>query len=117
MKKHLTIFTLLLVTEVVIALFHFNKFIRGFVGDVLVVPLAYFFLKIFSKAASFKLAVTTFVFAIIVEILQLFSITEKLNIDSKIIKIILGSTFDWWDILAYAIGFGLLLLSSKLWNT
>lgn len=117
MKKHLTVFTLLLVTEIAIALFHFHKFIRGFLGDVLVIPLVYFFLKIFSKSASIKLALATFVFAITIEILQLFSISEKLNIDSKIIKIILGSTFDWWDILAYAIGFGILLLSSKLWNT
>lgn len=107
---------MLLFGEIAIAYFHFNPFIRGFLGDVLVVLLLYSFLKIFIQNNNLKIAVSVLAFAYFVELLQLFGLAEKLNINSEIMLVILGSVFDFWDLAAYTIGFFLILLIEKLFN-
>ncbi len=103
----------LLFIEIGIAVFHFNLFIRGFVGDVLVILLLYSFLKIFIKNHVFKIAISVLAFAYAIEFLQLFKLAEKLQIHSKIMLTILGSVFDLWDLMAYFIGFLLILITEK----
>ncbi|MCZ4319693.1 DUF2809 domain-containing protein [Aequorivita viscosa] len=104
---------LLLAVEICIAKFHFNPFVRGFLGDILVVLLMYSFLKIFIKNNIFKIAISVLAFAYFVEFLQLFKLAEKLQITSEILLIILGSVFDPWDLVAYFLGFLLILLIEK----
>ena len=120
MKKikwnYFLVFLLLLSIETVIAIHHFNPFIRGFLGDVLVITLLYSFLKIFIQNNVFKTAASVLVFAFIVELLQNFKLSEKLNIQSEILLTILGSIFDPWDLLAYFIGFLIILLIEKLFT-
>ncbi|HIK07967.1 MAG TPA: DUF2809 domain-containing protein [Trichormus sp. M33_DOE_039] len=99
-------FTLILfLIEVCIAVFVDDKFIRPFIGDVLVVILIYCFVKAFWKINSSIVAVSVFAFACIIEILQYFKFVNYLGLQKyKVMVVILGSTFDWKDILAYAIG-------------
>lgn len=113
MKKYFTIFILLLVTEVAIAYFQFSQFIRGFLGDVLAIPLLYTFVRIFSKLPGKKVLLLVLTFAFLIEILQLFSITDKLQIENPIARIVLGNTFDGWDLVAYWFGILPVLLIEK----
>ena len=113
MKRTFTLFVLLLVTEIAIAVFYFHKFIRGFIGDVLVIPLLYFFLRLFLKWKTRVLIILVASIAIGVELLQLYNITEKLAIRSQWLKTIIGTTFDGKDIIAYLLGALLIFLFEK----
>jgi hypothetical protein len=101
---------LLFLIEVYIAVFIEDRFIRPFVGDVLVVILIYCFVKSFWKVRSNIAAVSVFIFACAIEGLQYLNLIDKLGLrQDKLLVIILGSTFDWNDILAYALGTALIL--------
>ncbi len=104
MKRYFTLFTLLLITEIAIAVFHFHRFIRGFVGDVLVIPLLYVLCRAVTKIPGKKVLIMVLALAFSIEFLQLFSISERLNINNKVLQIILGNTFDGWDLVAYWFG-------------
>jgi hypothetical protein len=112
--RYFSAFLILLLIEFTIAYFHFNPFIRGFLGDVLVMLLLYSFLKIFIKNNVFNIAISVLGFAFLVELLQFLKLSEILKIKSKIILTVLGSVFDGWDLVAYFIGFLLILLIEKL---
>jgi hypothetical protein len=112
--RYFSAFLILLLMEFTIAYFHFNPFIRGFLGDVLVMLLLYSFLKIFIKNNVFNIAISVLGFAFLVELLQFLKLSEILKIKSKIILTVLGSVFDVWDLVAYFIGFLLILLIEKL---
>lgn len=113
MKNYLIVFIFLFITEIAIAYFHFNSFIRGFLGDMLVILLLYSFLKIFIRNQVLKTSISVLAFAYVVELLQLFKLTEKLNIHSEILLTIIGSVFDWRDLIAYTLGFLVILLIEK----
>ena len=104
----------LFLVELSIAILHFNAFIRGFLGDVLVILLMYSFLKIFIKNHILKIAVLVLAFAYFVEVLQFFKLAETFNIKSKILLVIVGSVFDLWDLVAYTLGFLIILLIEKI---
>lgn len=110
--RHFTLFLAVLISEVCIALFLNDHFIRPFVGDLLVVVLIYFFFKSWLDATAVKLAIAVFLFACLIETLQYFNLIEWLGLENfSLAKIILGATFDWLDLLAYFLGtiFSLLL--------
>jgi hypothetical protein len=102
-------------TEVCIAVFVNDSFIRPFIGDVLVVILLYSFIRTFCKIHSSIVALSVFAFSCTIEILQYFNFVNILGLQKyKILAIALGSTFDWKDIIAYAIGtVTILLLENK----
>lgn len=114
MKKYFIAFSILFSMEFVIAYFHFNPFIRGFLGDVLVILLLYSFLKIFIRNNFLKTAVFVLAFAYFVELLQYLKLAEKFNIKSEILLTIIGSVFDFYDLVAYSLGFLLILLIEKI---
>ncbi len=96
---------LLLVVEVLIALFMHGNFIRGTLGDVLVVMLIYAFIRIIIPDKLKLLPLYVFLFACITEFLQAIHIVELLGLqDNSFFRILIGSVFDWLDILAYGIG-------------
>lgn len=104
-KKYLYLTLLLFVIEVCIAVFFNDSFIRPFVGDVLVVILIYCFVKSFWQIKPGILALSVFVFACVIEILQYFNFVKVLGLENyKVAVVVLGSSFDWKDIIAYAIG-------------
>lgn len=108
MKKRILyafITLLLLVIEVLIALFVHDKFIRPYIGDVLVTVLICTFLRIFIPKGVKLLPLYVFVFAAGVEILQYFRIVEVLGLaDNRFFSILIGSVFDVKDIVCYGVG-------------
>ncbi|WP_417443039.1 DUF2809 domain-containing protein [Joostella sp.] len=129
-SKHLLIFLLLFQIEVCIALYIQQEFIRGFLGDVLVIPLLYSFFKMFINTknnepevslepsekynkTNYKIAAIVLLIAFLVEFLQLIKIIDLLEIQNKIARIIIGSTFDILDLIAYLIGYIIILIAIR----
>ncbi|NLK95567.1 MAG: DUF2809 domain-containing protein [Clostridiales bacterium] len=102
--KNLLYFLFFLIIEILIALFIHDNFIRPYIGDVLVIFVIFFFIKIFLNKENKLLPIYILLFAIVVEIIQGLNFIDKLSINNKIIRIILGSTFDIKDILCYVVG-------------
>ena len=115
MKKKIIygiIFIILLVTEILIALFVHDNFIRPYIGDVLVVVVIYYFIRIFIPEQYRWLPLSIFLFATFVECLQYFNVVSLLGLESnRFMRILLGSTFDIKDIVCY--GAGCILLGLK----
>lgn len=103
--RYAGVFLLMLFAEVFIALFIKDRFIRPYVGDILVVILIYFAVRVAVPVGCRLLPVYVFLFAVLVEVLQYFHFAEVLGVeDVPVLKTILGSTFDWKDIVCYALG-------------
>lgn len=95
----------LLVIEVLIALFVHDKFIRPYIGDVLVTVLICTFLRIFVPKGVKLLPLYVFIFAAGIEVMQYFDIVEILGLaDNRFLSILIGSVFDVKDIVCYGIG-------------
>ncbi len=98
-------FLALLAVEVLIALFVHDAFVRPYLGDVLVVIVVYCFAQIFLLGRCRHLPLYIFFFAVGVEILQYFHLAERLGLEgNRFLRILLGSVFDWKDIVCYAAG-------------
>ncbi len=78
-------------------------------GDVLVIILIYCFFKSFYNFNTKKLAFAVLLFSFFVEMLQYFHIADILNIQNKVIRIITGTAFEYTDLLAYFIGYIIIL--------
>ncbi|UKN03131.1 DUF2809 domain-containing protein [Paracrocinitomix mangrovi] len=108
--KYGLLFSIILIIEILIALYVHDQFVRPFLGDVLVVILLYAFLKTFLKVPPAQTAIAVLVFAVSVEIMQYFSLADRLGLSgNKFAAVIIGSTFDWLDLLAYVISFKIIL--------
>lgn len=104
---------ILFATEVCIALFAHDRFVRPYLGDFLVVILLYCFVRSFLKSSPLKVAVGVLFFAYAVEISQYFQLVNRLGFQNDIIRIIVGSSFAWSDMLAYTLGICVVLLFEK----
>lgn len=114
-KIYLFLTITLFCAEVFIALFVNDRFVRPFVGDVLVVILIYCFLRIFLNFSYLKISFGVLIFAFIIEILQYFDFVKLIGFENnRIISVALGRTFSWLDVLAYAVGFLLILFFEKI---
>ena len=114
-KNYFLLFLFLLVFEILIALFVHDNFIRPYIGDVLVVILIYCFIKSFFSTPVKKTAIATLLLACAIEILQYFNLVDTLGLQhSKAARIIIGSAFDWKDMLAYVAGIGLVLIIERM---
>lgn len=105
---------LLLAAEVCIALFVHDAFVRPYLGDVLVIVLLYCLCRgpLGCKGKWLVPIVTTL--GVVVEILQYFCLADQLGLDaSSPLRLILGSTFDWADLLCYLAG-GLILAAWEI---
>ena len=108
MKKtrifYVMLFCALLLIEILIALFVNDRFIRPYIGDVLVTLLLCSFLRIFFPAGIPALSIYVFLFAVAVEIAQYLDIVALLGIRSRFLSVLLGRTFSFYDILCYGVG-------------
>ncbi|AXX92169.1 hypothetical protein CPU12_01060 [Malaciobacter molluscorum LMG 25693] len=112
--KSLIISFLLFIILVCIALFVHDSFIRPFLGDSLVVIWLYFTFKTFLKVSSFWLSIFVLFIAYIIEFLQYIQILSFLGLEHiRILTIVFGSTFDINDILAYTLGWFVILFQIK----
>ena len=107
-------FVTIFLIEVLIALFLHDAFIRPFVGDVLVVVLLYCFIRSFFKLSIKNAIIAVLIFAFAVEFAQYFDLVEKLGLEhNRMARIVIGSTFDLLDLLAYLTGGILILLGEQ----
>ncbi len=110
-KKYFLLTVILFLTEINIALFFQDRFIRPYVGDLLVVILLYCFVKSFFKVPVIPLSIGVLLFSFVVETLQYFNLVELLHLQqSKLARIVLGTSFEWIDIIAYSLGIFLVIM-------
>lgn len=101
---------LIFIVEVLIAtVWSHHPWLRGFVGDVLAVVWVYFLFKTVMKANTHALALAALAVGCIVELGQYVASANGWHIQSGVLKILLGSVPDWMDMLAYSVGFLLVL--------
>lgn len=95
----------LFVIETLIAIYVRDAIIRPYVGDVLVVVLVYFFIRIFINTPYRWLPLAVFLFACSIETLQYFNAADLLGFQrNSVARVVLGSVFSWGDIVCYAVG-------------
>ena len=118
MKKRLTYalaFLILLITEILIALFVRDDFIRPYGGDILVTVLICAAVRIVVPTGVRLLPLWVFLFAAGVEIGQYFDFVTLLGLGNiAFFRILLGSTFSFADLLCYAAGCALFWLGEKI---
>lgn len=108
-------FLVLFLTEVCIALFVDDAIIRPYGGDFLVVIMIYCFLKSFIKTKVNYLLLFVLVFAYTIEIGQYFDMVHLLGLENnKLMRIVLGTSFSWGDMIAYTLGVMTCYLFEKL---
>lgn len=112
--NYLFVTLILFLTEILIALFVHDRFIRPYIGDFLVVILIYCFVKSFLNTPIVPTALGVLLFAYSVEVLQYFRIVEVLGLQhSRAARIIIGSAFEWRDMLAYTAGIVAVILVER----
>lgn len=114
LPKNLLYTALLFLTEVFIALYINDAFIRPYGGDILVVLLVYYFLKTFIKTKPIYLTVFTLLFAYFVEFLQYLNFITFIGLQkNKLARVVIGTSFSWGDMVCYTVGFVLILLIDR----
>lgn len=108
--SYFSVFLFILTVELLIAFGFKDNFVRPFLGDFLVVILIYCFIKSFFNVSSLILAVAVLLFAFIIEISQYFQLIKLLHLERYLLaKLILGTTFEWLDFVAYTAGIILII--------
>ena len=103
--KYLIAFTILLCIEILIAICVHDTFIRPYVGDLLVVVVLYCIVRVIIPDKYRLIPFWIFVFAAFIECLQYMKWVERFGIENNaFLRILMGATFDWKDIVCYGIG-------------
>jgi len=95
---------LILAVEIYIAICVKGGFVRHYAGDVLAVILLYALARAIFSVPPSNLPFKIFAFAAALELAQYFGAVQILGIENKILKIMIGGTFDFADLLCYAVG-------------
>ena len=108
-------FAVILIIEILIALFVRDSFIRPYGGDILVTILLCCFVRMIFMEKIPLLPLWVFLFAVTVEVLQYFDIVSLLGLgDIKFFVILIGNSFSFVDIICYAVGCVLFYLRENL---
>ncbi|HET9934020.1 MAG TPA: DUF2809 domain-containing protein [Polyangiaceae bacterium] len=111
-KAHFAIAAALLAIESSIALFVHDRFVRPFVGDVLVIPLIYCSIATFFDVRPIKLGLGVFVFACAIEFGQRANLVALLGLEqSRFARTLIGTSYSSLDLVAYAVGAALTVAS------
>ena len=101
---------------VYIALFVTQPFVRGHLGDVIVVTFIFCAVRAVFPNKPRLLALYVFLFACFVEFTQYINLLELLGLAHITwLRVVVGVTFDWGDILCYAIGCAIMGLGEFLY--
>src|SRR5690606_10090927 len=113
-RNYFALTVILFVIEICIAIFVNDAFVRPFLGDVIVVWFMYYFIRSFISIQLIYIAFFTLLFSFAVEIGQYFKLIEILGLqENKWARIVIGTSFSWWDLLCYVVGFLFLFLMDK----
>ena len=96
--------TAILAFEICIAIYAKDGCIRYYLGDVLAAAMLYAFGRAAFRLPPKILALAVFTLSLVIEITQYFKVLEILGVQNYALWIIFGGTFDWTDIICYAIG-------------
>jgi hypothetical protein len=103
------------VIEVLIAMYVKDRFVRPYVGDVLVVIMIYCFIRAYFHASAIKVSMFVLGFAITLEILQYFHFIDMIGLrNNKLARIVIGTKFEWLDLVAYAFGTAIVIVVEKM---
>ena len=105
-NKTFAIITLMVfIIEVLIATVFKKTVLRPVFGDFLVVILIYAFFKAITHWKPLHIGIGVLAFSYLIEFSQRIHILDKLSIKpNKATELLLGSSFDWYDVLAYTLG-------------
>jgi hypothetical protein len=113
---HLVAAGLIFAVEVLIALAVDDRFVRPYVGDVLVVILIYSSILAAADVPPAPAAVGVFGFACAIEAAQYAGVGE-LVAGHPILRVVVGTTFQRGDIVAYGVGAVLAVLAERAWRS
>ena len=95
----------LLLIEVLIAMYVHDDFVRPYVGDFLVVIFLYCLVRSFLKAPVMQIVIGVLLFSFMVEILQYFHFIALIGLEHFMLaRAILGTSFSFTDLVAYTVG-------------
>jgi len=104
-KVYFGLAVLLFITEVLIALYQHDNFIRSYGGDFLVVMLVYCAVRAFWSIPLGSACVGVLLFAYAIEISQYFHLVGRLGLERcRLAAVVLGTSFSWTDMLCYTVG-------------
>jgi hypothetical protein len=116
-KKYAVLSAGLFAVEACIALFIHDSLVRPFIGDMLVVILIFTVCRSVIEANHFLLALCVLIFSFAVEIGQYFNLISILGLRRiRLARIVIGTTYDFHDLLAYGAGVLLICLAGSLGN-
>jgi hypothetical protein len=108
---------ILFFTEVLIAMYVNDRFIRPYLGDVLVVMLVYCLVRTFLRLHTVAAAISVLLFAFTVETFQYLHLIAWLGLEnSGLARAVLGTSFSWYDIVCYCIGIAIVIVIEHLWK-
>ena len=116
MKKRMiyaACFAVLLAVELLIGCFA-DGFVRFYLGDVLVIPLLCCLVRIVLPERPRRLALYVTGVGVLTEVLQAAELDRLLGVEESWLGVVLGSTFDWKDIVCYAVGGATFWLAERL---
>lgn len=100
----------LFLIEVFIGMYVHDRFIRPYVGDFLVVILLYCLVRSFWNKPAQLVGLAVLAFSFVLEFLQYYNLVNLLGLqDYKLARIVIGTSFAWEDLIAYALGIGFVL--------
>ena len=105
----------ILIIEVLIALFVRDAFVRPYVGDVLAVMLVYCGLRAVFPVGSWMALGLSLGIAFAIEVGQLFNFVDRLGLGgSQVARVVLGTGFEPMDFVAYAAGGAIAVVADLL---
>lgn len=113
---YFSVFIGILAVEVCIALFMRDAFIRPYFGDFLATILVYVAIRGFTSFSVRNSLIISLIISYSVETLQAVNVLDFIGFNSnEAVSVIMGSSFDWGDMLAYTVaGLSILLFENKI---
>lgn len=95
----------------IVVSFSHKPVVRGFLGDIVVIVLIYYFINGIHEFNSFKLMLFTLLLSFTIEFMQFLHIAEVLGVENNLFfRLVFGSVFDVMDLVAYTIGASISLI-------
>lgn len=101
---YIAIAIMLIGIEFVIGLFVHDKIIRPYVGDIIVVVILYAIVRAVTPRLKQPVAAYVFVFSAAYEFTQMLPLVDVLGIHNQFLRVLMGTSFSWMDIVCYLIG-------------
>lgn len=116
-RKYFLFAIVLFIVEVCIAKYAHDAIVRPYVGDLLVVILLYCMAKSILNTDPYKTAIAVLFFAYFIELLQYLQIIKWLGLEhNALARTIIGTSFEWIDMMAYTIGTAIVIICIKIFS-